>query len=271
MKIFVLGYTGMLGRYVYTYFKSKGYTNIIGLSRKNIDASDAQRDRINAVLYTDNAIIINCIGVINSRSDVGKLDFISVNSVFPYLLSDICSKTDSKLIHITTDCVFDGIDGNYDEKHIHNAKDIYGVTKSLGEPENATVIRTSIIGEELNNSRSLLEWVKSNKGKEVLGYTNHVWNGITCLQFAKVCEDIIDNKLFWKGVKHVYSPESLTKYELVTLISKIYNLNVSVNPHKTETACDRTLTSIRNEIVIDIPKLETQLIEMREFNNIGGY
>ena len=267
MKIFVLGYTGMLGRYVYSYFKSKGYTNIVGVSRKNIDASNVQMDRINAVLYTDNAVIINCIGLINSRSDVGKFDFISVNSVFPYLLSDICSKTGSKLIHITTDCVFDGIDGNYDEKHIHNAKDIYGITKSLGEPENATVIRTSIIGEELNNKRSLLEWVRLNKNKEVLGYTNHIWNGITCLQFAKVCEDIIDNKLFWKGVKHVYSPESISKYELLKLISKVYDLNLQVKEHETETVCNRTITSIRNEVTIDIPGLEVQLEEMREFRN----
>ena len=268
MKIFVLGHTGMLGRYVYTYFKSKLY-DVVGLSRKDLDASNIKQEDLN--YFTEKSVIINCIGVINSRKDINALEFIKVNSIFPHLLSYVCNEIDSKLIHITTDCVFDGLDGNYDELFEHNAKDIYGITKSIGEPEDATIIRTSIIGEEIGKARSLLEWVKSNNGKKVLGYTNHVWNGITCLQFAKVCEDIIDNKLFWKGVKHVYSPESLTKYELVTLISKIYNLNVSVNPHETETICDRTLTSIRNEIMIDIPKLETQLIEMREFNNIGGY
>lgn len=266
MKVFVLGHTGMLGRYVYTYFKSKSY-NVIGLSRKNLDASNIQKEDLNSIPFTKDSVIINCMGIINSRRDISDLEFIQVNSVFPHLLSNMCEKIGSKLIHVTTDCYVDGADGNYDESFISNAKDRYGITKSLGEPKNATVIRTSIIGEELRTSRSLLEWVKSNKNKEVLGYTNHFWNGITCLQFAKICKNIMDNKLFWRGVKHVYSPESLTKYELIKLISKIYNLNVKVNKHETENICDRTLTSIKDEIKINIQPLETQISEMKMFYN----
>ena len=265
MKIFVLGHTGMLGRYVYTYLKSEGYKNVIGLSRKELGASCVSDAQLNPVSFPKGTIIINCMGIINSRKGISDLEFIQVNSVFPHLLSNMCEKTGSKLIHITTDCIYDGLRGNYDESFISNATDIYGKTKSLGEPKNTTVIRTSIIGEELNNKRSLLEWVKSNKGKEVLGYTNHIWNGITCLQFAKICKHIIDNKLFWREIKHLYSPEAITKYELVKLISKIYDLNIKVIPHETEILCDRTLTSIRNEIMIDIPSLETQLIEMKSF------
>ena len=262
MKLFVLGDTGMLGRYVYTYFKSKLY-DVVGLSRKDLDAANIKKEDLSC--FTNESVIINCIGVINSRKDFSDFAFVRVNSIFPRLLSEICNETGSKLIHITTDCVFDGLDGNYDELFKHNASDIYGITKSLGEPDEATTIRTSIIGEEVGQSRSLLEWIRANKGKEVLGYTNHIWNGITCLQFAKVCKNIIDNNLFWQGVKHIYSPKSLTKYELVKLVSKIYDLDVKVSPYKTETVCDRTLTSIRNEIVLDIPELETQLIEMKGF------
>ena len=265
MKIFVLGYTGMLGRYVYTYLKSEGYKNVIGLSRKELDASCVSDVQLNPVSFPKNTIIINCMGIINSRKGISDLEFIQVNSVFPHLLSNMCEKTGSKLIHVTTDCAFNGLEGNYDESFISNAIDIYGKTKALGEPKNAIVIRASIIGEEINNSRSLLEWVKSNKNKEILGYINHIWNGISCLQFAKICKYIIDNKLFWGGVKHLYSPKAITKYELVKLISKIYDLNIKVIPHETEIPCDRTLTSIRNEIMITIPELETQLIEMRTF------
>jgi len=264
MRLFVLGHTGMLGRYVYTYFKSKAY-NVIGLSRKDLDASNIQQEDLK--FFTKDTIIVNCMGVINSRNDIDPLEFIQVNSVFPYLLSNMCEKTGSKLIQITTDCFSDGLEGNYDELFISNANDIYGKTKSLGEPKNATIIRTSIIGEELSQKRSLLEWVKSNKDKEILGYTNHVWNGITCLQFAKICKHIIDNKLFWHGVKHLYSTESISKYELLKLISKVYDLNIKVIPHKTEILCDRTLTSVRNEIKINIPPLEAQIMEMKVFYN----
>lgn len=270
MKIFVLGYTGMLGRYVYTYFKSIGYTDVIGLSRSDIDATNVQKEKLNPISFKKGTVIINCMGVIKQRESVDNLEFIQVNSVFPYLLSNLCKEAGSKLIHISSDCCFNGLDGNYDESSTHNATDIYGITKSLGEPADATIIRTSIIGEELNNKRSLLEWVKLNKGKEVLGYTNHTWNGVACLQFAKICKYIIDNKLFWHGVKHVYSPKPITKCELIKLISKIYGLDITVKPTETKTICDRTLTSIREGIVIDVPSLEIQINEMKEFYNKKG-
>ena len=265
MKVFVLGYTGMLGRYVYTYFKSERYNNIIGLSRKDLDAANVTKEQLNSISFTKDTVIINCMGIINSRKNISTLEFIQVNSVFPHLLANMCEETGSKLIHITTDCIFNGLKGGYDENSKLNVSDIYGVTKSLGESESVTVIRTSIIGEEVKNSRSLLEWVKSNKNKKVLGYTNHVWNGVTCLQFAKICKYIIDNKLFWCGVKHITSPDSITKYDLIKLISKVYNLNVKVNPVITDVSCDRTLSSVRDDIFIDIPDLEAQLIEMRDF------
>ena len=265
MKIFVLGYTGMLGRYVYKYLKSENYNDVIGLSRKDLDATNVTKEQLNSVSFTKDTVIINCMGVIKQRKNIGTLEFIQVNSVFPHLLSNMCEETGSKLIHITTDCVYNGTEGNYNENSMPNATDLYGMTKFLGESENATIIRTSIIGEEINQSRSLLEWVKSNKGKKVSGFTNHIWNGITCLQFAKICKYIIDNKMFWRGVKHITSPNPIIKCDLVKLISKVYNLDVKVNPCVTDVSCDRTLSSIRDDISIDIPNLETQLIEMRNF------
>jgi hypothetical protein len=96
-------------------------------------------------------------------------------------------------------CVFNGAEGGYVESSPHTAMDIYGRSKSLGESESATIIRTSIIGEELSNKLSLVEWVKSQAGKSVNGYLNHFWNGITCLQFAKICDYMLKNDLFWKG------------------------------------------------------------------------
>jgi dTDP-4-dehydrorhamnose reductase len=205
------------------------------------------------------------MGIIKQRKNISKLEFIKVNSVFPYVLADLCESVGCNLLHVTTDCVYDGLGGNYDEHHVHNVNDIYGVTKSLGEPENTTVIRTSIIGEEVGQARSLVEWVKLNKNKEIKGYTNHFWNGITCLQFIKVCENIVENKSYWKGVKHVFSPTNVTKYELVSMISDIYNLNIKIIPYETEIKCDRTLSSSRDDIKIIIPELNQQIKEMKKY------
>ena len=64
------------------------------------------------------------------------------------------------------------------ENDPHNASDYYGRTKSLGEPAGAMNIRTSIIGEEAGQARSLMSWILSQKGNEVKGFTNHLWNGL---------------------------------------------------------------------------------------------
>ena len=267
MKIFVLGSNGMLGRYVYSYFRTKGY-EVIGITRKELDVLHLREPELRSKLFflnlRENDIIINCIGMIKQRKDINDIDFIYINSLFPRILANVCENEKVKLIHPTTDCSYDGLKGKYTENDLHNATDVYGKTKSLGEPENATVIRTSIIGEEIGQSRSLVEWVKSNKDKTINGYTNHIWNGVTCLQFAIICHYIIDNNLFWNGVRHLFSPTSFTKYELTRLISDIYELNITINPFETDIKCDRSLSSIY-ETVIPIPELTEQIKEMKEF------
>lgn len=275
MKIYVLGHKGMLGRYVYTYLKSKGHITV-GISRDEFDAASYTEVQLRAVLFhkklNNGDVIINCIGTIKPMVDKhGTLNAIKVNSLFPHLLANVCEKEGYKMIHITTDCVFSGNDGQYKETSLHDCTDVYGKSKSLGEPENCTVVRTSIIGEEIGTSRSLLEWVKSMKGKTANGYTNHFWNGLTCLQVAKVFEDIIVNNKYWNGVRHVFS-DDYTKCALLNTISRIYELGITVNSVEAPTRCDRTMSTtfntrenIMNSIRFDIPNLETQIIEQRDF------
>jgi len=265
MKVFVFGQTGMLGRYVYSFLKSEDF-DVVGITRNELNIVEADYNYIRDLLILNREdVIINCAGLIKQRSWGGKFDFTQVNAIFPHLLQRVCKEKDCNLIHVTTDCVFNGLKGSYSELDEHDATDVYGTTKSLGEPEESTIIRTSIIGEELRNFSSLLEWVKLNKGKEVNGYTNHIWNGITCLQFAKVCKDVIDSGKFWRGVRHITSPEAISKFDLVRLISDVYDLNIKVIPHETETKCDRSLISVRDEIVFEVPELKKQLLEMKYF------
>lgn len=277
MKVFVFGYTGMLGRYVYSFLKSEGF-EVVGISRqgnekiRNLDIVKADYNYVKDLLgwnyLSKEDVIINCAGLIKQRGNTDKFDFLQVNTLFPHLLQRVCKEVGCKLIHISTDCVFDGLKGSYGELDDHDASDVYGTTKSLGEPEESTTIRTSIIGEEIRNFSSLLEWVKSNRDREVNGYTNHIWNGITCLQFAKICRDIIHSGKFWRGVKHITSPEAINKFDLVRLISDVYDLNVKVIPHETEVKCDRSLVSVRGDVVFEIPELKDQLLKMRYFRNI---
>jgi dTDP-4-dehydrorhamnose reductase len=167
------------------------------------------------------------------------------------------------MIQPTTDCVFSGYKGNYVESDFHDEKGVYGITKSLGENLNCTIIRTSIIGEELNNKYSFLEWVKNSKGA-IQGYVNHLWNGISCLEYAKIICNMIQNDLFWIGVRHIYSPEAKSKYDLCCIIKEVYSLPIDIIKTKEGNLIDKTLGT-NYPLLFEIPSLEKQIFELKNY------
>lgn len=206
--------------------------------------------------------VINCIGTIKPFMAKDPIASIRINSIFPRELANACEKVGSKLIHITTDCVYSGAKGNYTEDDPHDALDDYGKSKSLGEPSNCMVIRTSIIGEEIHKNASLLEWAKSQKGKTVNGFLNHLWNGITTTTYAKVVEKIIDNNLYQVGLSHVFS-NTVNKYELLGLFNKSFNLDLTINATNAATPVDRTLSTKKTLCgALNVPSLAEQIDEI---------
>ena len=262
MKKFVFGSNGMLGKYVNKYLEGS-----IAVTRKDVNAlvirQSIFRNKLAMLGMHKDDVIINCMGITNKRTVNGE-DFLIVNSIFPRLLADYCEEQGIKMIHISTDCVYSGAEGCYDENVWHDDENIYGISKSAGEPNNCTVIRTSIIGENSDNSLDLLEWVRKHGNDTIRGYTDHMWNGITCLQFAKICQDIISKDMFWRGIRHVFSPDAVTKAELIRIISEIYELNNKVENFETEIYCNRTLAT--NHVrMFYIPPIREQIIEQRNF------
>jgi dTDP-4-dehydrorhamnose reductase len=260
VRVFVFGSNGMLGRYIHSYFNEK--FEVIPLTRKEFDISlsfSSVSDYLfNKYNLSADDVIINAAGIIKQRNFCNK-QLIAVNSLFPHYLADL----DCNVIHITTDCVFSGLSGRYDENSLHDCLDYYGKSKSLGENESLTVIRTSIIGEEKTNKNSLLEWVRSQENAEVCGYLNHFWNGVTCLELSKFIFNLVQEQDYWKGVRHIFSPDTVSKYELVSYISEIYNLGINIIPKEVE-FCDRSLTTIH---IPEIAKtIFEQITEMKDFN-----
>lgn len=250
-KIIVLGSTGMLGNAVGAHFisKPKEYSTILSYRNdavaygKHTFVFNPLRDNLHTIPQGD--VIINCIGIIKPHIDKSRHDAVFLNSLFPWKLADYAQSIGAKLIHITTDCVFSGVVGNYDEKAEHDALDFYGKSKSLGEPNNCLVLRTSIIGEELHNHASLIAWAQSMRGKETNGFTNHLWNGITTKQYAMACDTIIANDLFANDLYHIFSTP-VTKFELMHLINNRFNLGLTIKPFAAATPIDRTLSTIKN-------------------------
>ena len=264
MKIILFGSNGMLGSYLKFHLGLE--YDVVALTRKDIDISVVDESELLAFMANNiskNDVIINAAGVIKQRS-YDTFDMVMVNSVFPHILAKFKKRVGCNVVHITTDCVYNGSLGTYIESDEHDCTDEYGRSKSLGENPTITNIRTSIIGEEKSNKKSLLEWVVSNKDKTIDGYENHTWNGVTCLELSKLISEIIKNNLFWTGVKHAFSPDTVTKYELVSMINEIYDLNITINKKMTDNHCFRNLSTSWGRM-INRPLYE-QILELKDFN-----
>ena len=228
--ILVFGSTGLLGWYITTFFLNKKYkVTKITRSKYNIKENDISK-LTNIITDSNPQYIINCT---NSYKGTFE-EQIYINSLFPQQLSKICENNTIKFIHISTNGVFYGIDGNYNENDVPDAKDAYGITKYLGENTNSIIIRTSIIGEQVikNNTQQciyLLDWLISSKNKNIIGYTNHIWNGVTCLELAKYIYYIIINNITRNGVRHFNSSTNISKYDLICIINNIYKLNLTIS------------------------------------------
>jgi len=264
-NILVTGSNGMLGFAVSEYFLNKDY-HVEKITRADFDiASQPFEDFI--FLLDEIEVVINCAGVIKPTIANNTIEnVLKINSIFPRNLAKVCDQKGIKCFHVTTDCVYTGRKGNYDENDYFDSDDLYGLSKNAGENKDCMVIRTSIIGEENGRSRSLLEWAKSQAGKEVNGFTNHKWNGVTTLYFAEVIENILKNNLYQKGLFHVHSPNTVDKYELLQIFNEVYELKLKINAIEAKDTIDRSIASVYDlSAKVCTKTLQQQVKEMQEF------
>jgi len=264
--LIIFGANGMLGTYLTTYFMKTSY-KVLPVTRNEFDCIHHMSSLENYLISLkcdEHTCIINCTGMIPQRmKGRDENEYYIVNTIFPLQLAKISKKYGAQLICPTTDCVFTGTKGRYCELDFHDETNHYGISKSLGEPCDATVIRTSIIGEEQYNKCSFLEFVRNSS--MIQGWDNHHWNGITCYQYCKLIDTILSTNQFWKGVRHIYSPQSKTKYELACIIRDVYTLSCTIDKHMAATTIDKTLVSIHESPLV-IPSLEEQLLEQKQWH-----
>jgi len=290
MKLLILGGSGMVGHSLIK--KLSNQYKIFSLLRKHPDMDSNQFfekvlpknqcifiDDINEYDNLNNAvkkispnIMINCIGVIKQRDkDKNELHMARINSLLPHILDEICNKNKIKLIHLSTDCVFSGTKGNYQESDNPDPIDEYGESKLLGEIKkgNALTIRTSFIGPELFNKKSLFEWVKSQKNGEIDGFENAIYSGLTTLAFSKIIKNIIDKHQDLNGIWHI-SSDPISKFDLIKMINQKFNLNIKIN-RNSSFQCDRSLNSskFQEETKIQIPSWKTMIDNLYKDMNRG--
>lgn len=214
--------------------------------------------------------IVNCLGLIRPKDSFEDYKLaITVNSLLPKVLSLYCEGKNSRVINISTDCVFSGKTGGYKIHDIPDDVSIYGVSKFLGESSghNTITIRTSIVGIEIGTRRNLLNWFLENEEAKVSGYSNVFWNGVTTLTSAKVIHRIISRNIkFGDPIFHLCS-EKLSKFDLLKIFKEVFNKKVVV-VEKKDIVSDRTLkpSPIQKKLFSDlIPPLKEQIEELRTF------
>lgn len=175
--------------------------------------------------------VVNAAGLINRRltgeGSAGE-DALLVNSLFPRLLADRCQAAGIPLIHISTDCVFDGTRGPSLESDPPNATDLYGRSKAMGEPLNALVLRTSIVGPEVENGDSLLCWYLA-RARECQGYDHHLWNGLTTLELSRLVAVLLERGIPERGVRHVFG-EDQTKRQVLEAFRDAFDRSIRILP-----------------------------------------
>lgn len=199
-----------------------------------------------AVITSQPEIVINAVGIVKQLpSSKDTIRTLTVNSIFPHRLNELASEFGFRLFCISTDCVFDGIKGNYAESDLPNATDLYGKSKNLGEvvSENSVTLRTSIIGRELMTSHSLVEWFLANKGKSVKGFANAIYSGFPTIVFADIIKNLIFEHPKLSGLYHV-SSDPINKYNLLKLLNKQLGANIEIERDE-DFKIDRSLDSTK--------------------------
>jgi len=268
-RLLVLGGTGLLGSAVTKHFLRNNDFSLVTTCRdktvsidKNALVFDVVKDSID-VLPVSFDYVINCVGIIKPFMAQDPIAAIKINSLFPWQTAKWCNENNMKLIHITTDCVYSGHKGKYIETDEHDTLDAYGKSKSLGEcVTEAMLMRTSIIGEEIHKNASLIEWAKSQKGKTVGGYTTHLWNGVTTKEYARVCEKIIINNWYEKGLFHIHASDDVSKYQMLQYFDRKFMLKLDIKKENPE-PIDRTLRTEKGLCKkLEIPTVEQMVMDL---------
>jgi dTDP-4-dehydrorhamnose reductase len=268
-KILVLGSKGMAGHMIRQVLLESGKFRVIDIARDELffkpsflfDISDL--DKLNEVLeYESPDMVINCIGVLNEAAEADAEKSIFFNSYLPHYIANRCQK----LIHISTDCVFNGKRGGYVESDIKDGIGLYAQTKALGEVNygDHLTIRTSIIGPELKSDGiGLFHWFM-NQEDSIKGYTRAYWSGVSTFQLAQFILRSLESEIYLRGLIHLTNNEKISKYDLLNVFSKVLDKAITILPYD-QYQLDKSFKNTRPDVRTLNLTYEQMLIELAAF------
>jgi len=265
MKVLILGAGGMAGHIAALKLAEIGHS-VTGLARRklpfcNTIVSDVMDiEKLNIVLDYD--AVINCVGVLNKAVDEEPYDGIWLNACLPHLLAKLARNSKTKIIHLSTDCVFSGHeDGNYKENSFRSADTLYGRSKALGElnDDKNLTLRMSIVGPDINeNGIGLFNWFMKQK-ESVNGYANAIWTGVTTIVLANAINVALEQNL--TGLYHLVNGEKISKYALLGLFNNLRNEPVTIISSDAVKE-NKSLVNTRNDFDFTVPAYAEMVADM---------
>ncbi len=263
----------MAGHLITLYFKENGY-NVTAYSMQpfpycnNIIGNALETEKFKNVLLEGNYdVVINCIGILNQVADENRSLAVYLNSYLPHLVADTLKDKKTKLIHMSTDCVFAGNSGPYYENSLRDGLTFYDRSKALGEVEDSKnlTFRNSIVGPDMNeNGIGLFNWFMKQRG-EINGFTGAMWTGVTTLTLAKAMEQAIKENLC--GLYNLVNNTSISKYDLLCLFNKYFRNNELTINKSESLKLDKSLRRKRNDFSFVVPTYEEMIREMSNWVN----
>ncbi|ALC89197.1 reductase [Bacillus sp. FJAT-18017] len=271
MKLLVLGSTGMAGHMISIYLKEAGH-EVTAFSRRrfkycnNIIGDVTNLSNLEKIILEgEYDAVINSIGILNKSAEENKSLAVFLNSYLPHYLSDLTKNMKTRVIHMSTDCVFSGKTGGYSETSFKDGKTFYDRTKALGELENNKdlTFRNSIIGPDMNqNGIGLFNWFMKQQGT-INGFNKAVWTGVTTLALAKAMEKALEQNL--TGLYNLVNNETINKFDLLKLFNKyLRSEKLEILP-SANVVIDKSLVNNRTDFEFIVPSYEQMVIEMKEW------
>lgn len=271
MKILVLGSIGMAGHTITLYFKERGH-HVVAYSVspflycENIVGNALDMENFKSMLLKGKYdVVINCIGILNQAADENHSVALYLNSYLPHLIADTIKNEKTKLIHMSTDCVFAGNTGPYYEKSLRDGTTFYDRSKALGEVEDDKnlTFRNSIVGPDMNESGiGLFNWFMKQNGT-IKGFTGAMWTGVTTLTLAKAMEKAIEDNLC--GLYNLVNNISISKYNLLVLFNKYFRNNRLIIEKNDDLKLDKSLRNTRKDFSFAVPSYEQMVQEMKKW------